>query len=110
MAAVIEGFYSALCDDADMAELVEMFVHELPDRLAQLEQCLDQANWSELARFAHQLKGAGGSYGFPQLTPVASRLEQLAKQAAPVEQLQAALSELVAVVACLRPGLPPQLS
>lgn len=110
MAAVIEGFYSSLCEDTDMAELVEMFVQEVPDRLAQLEQCLDQANWSELARFAHQLKGAGGSYGFPQLTPAAARLEQLAKQTAPVEQLQAAISELVAVAACLRTGLPPQLS
>lgn len=107
MAAVSEGYYSSLCDDADMVELVELFVQEVPDRLAQLEQCLDQGNWSELARFAHQLKGAGGSYGFPQLTPAAARLEQLAKHAAPVEQLQAALSELVAVATFLRPGLPP---
>lgn len=109
MAAVIAGLYSSMCDDADMVELIEMFVQEVPDRLAQLEQCLDQANWSELARFAHQLKGAGGSYGFPQLTPVAARLEQLAKQVSPVDQLQAALSELVAVAAQLRTGMPSQL-
>jgi HPt (histidine-containing phosphotransfer) domain-containing protein len=106
MAIATEGFYSPLCNEDDLAELVELFVQEVPDRLAQLEQCLDQGNWSELARFAHQLKGAGGSYGFPQLTPVAARVEQLAKQMAPVDQLQAALSELVEVTALLRPGLP----
>lgn len=110
MATATEGYYSSLSNDEDLAELVELFVQEVPDRLAQLEQCLDQGNWSELARFAHQLKGAGGSYGFPQLTPVAARVEQLAKQTAPVDQLQAALSELVAVAACLRSGLPPQLA
>ncbi len=109
MAEMTTGYFSTLCDDADMVELVELFVQEVPDRLAQLEQCLDQGNWSELARFAHQLKGAGGSYGFPQLTPAAARLEQLAKQTAPVEQLQFALSELVSVAALLRPGLPPEL-
>lgn len=106
MAAVATGYYSTYCHDPDMTELLELFVQEIPDRLAVLEQHLEQGNWSELARFAHQLKGAGGSYGFPQLTPFAARLEQLAKQSAPVEQLEAALGELVAVAEQLRARAP----
>jgi HPt (histidine-containing phosphotransfer) domain-containing protein len=113
MSAVAAGYYSTYCHDPDMTELVQLFVQEIPDRLAVLEQNLAQGNWSELARFAHQLKGAGGSYGFPQLTPFAARLEQLAKQtlaantqAVAVTQLEAALSDLVAVAAQLRVGAP----
>jgi HPt (histidine-containing phosphotransfer) domain-containing protein len=106
MAAVATGYYSTYCHDPDMTELLALFVQEIPDRLAVLEQHLEQGNWSELARFAHQIKGAGGSYGFPQLTPAAARLEQLAKQTAPVEQLEAALSDLVAVAEQLRAGAP----
>ena len=100
------GYYSTYCHDSDMTELVQLFVEEIPDRLAVLEQNLEQGNWSELARFAHQLKGAGGSYGFPQLTPVAARLEELAKETAPPCALEAALHELVTVAECLRAGSP----
>jgi len=111
MTAAITAYYSTHCHDADMAELIELFVQEMPDRLTVLEQSLEQENWSELARFAHQLKGAGGSYGYPQLTPVAARLEQLAKQrqqqqAVPRAQLEAALNELAAVAERLRVGSP----
>lgn len=113
MTAVTECFYSALSNDADLAELIELFVQELPERLANLERCLDQGNWPELARFSHQLKGAGGSYGFPQLTPVAAQLEQLAKQAvadnsqyAAIDKLQTALNDLTAVAVRLRAGIP----
>ncbi|WP_254510831.1 Hpt domain-containing protein [Anatilimnocola floriformis] len=106
MAAVATGYFSTYCHDPDMTELIELFVQEMPDRLAVLEQHLEEANWSELARFAHQLKGAGGSYGFPQLTPVASRLEQLAKHTAPAAELEAALHDLVLVAEQLRTGAP----
>ena len=98
--------YSSLAADPDLAELVELFIGELPDRLVQLNRVLEMGNLTDLARFAHQLKGAGGSYGFPQLTPVAAQLERLAKQAANEDSLRIALDQLIAVTSQLRAGLP----
>ena len=37
------------------------------------------ADFEALQRLAHQLKGAGGSYGYPALTDPAKALEETAK-------------------------------
>src|SRR5689334_17450419 len=60
--------YSTLADDPDMAELLALFVSELPQRLVDIRQAAQGHNWQEVRRLAHQLRGAGGSYGFPLLT------------------------------------------
>ena len=106
MLIATEVYYSQLAADPDLAELVDLFIDELPERLRQLHAALEQGNRHDLARFSHQLKGAGGSYGFPQLTPAAAELELLAKQAADEPTLRRALHELVAVAGQLRAGLP----
>jgi HPt (histidine-containing phosphotransfer) domain-containing protein len=106
MSTVTEVYYSPLATDPDLAELVELFVQELPERLAQLQLAFETGNLAELARFAHQLKGAGGSYGFPQLTPIAARLEMMAKQGADDAALRAALDHLIALTRRLRAGVP----
>lgn len=103
---VVECYYSTLSSDEDLVELVQLFIDELPSRLVQLQQALEDGRWNELARFAHQLKGAGGSYGFPQLTPVAARLEQLAQQGADETLLRAALDDLIDTTGKLRAGTP----
>lgn len=106
MLAPNEVHYSVLSADPDLAELVDLFIAELPERLAQLHHLLEAGNLVDLARFAHQLKGAGGSYGFPQVTPVAADLERLARQAADEILLRNALNELIALTRQLRAGLP----
>jgi HPt (histidine-containing phosphotransfer) domain-containing protein len=77
-----------------MAELVEMFVDELPDRIEHLQQLLATADWDALGRLAHQMKGACGSYGFDQLTPLAARVEQASRDGEPEQQILAAVTEL----------------
>jgi len=85
-----------------MVDVVQLFLDELPSRLAALHNLLEQQNFPELARLAHQLKGAGGSYGFPQLTPLAAQLEQLAKIQADETALRAALDKLIEMTEQLR--------
>jgi len=58
--------------------LLQRFVAGLPDRLRQLDAAIQQLNWDDVARLAHQIKGAGGSYGYPSIAEEASRIEQLA--------------------------------
>jgi HPt (histidine-containing phosphotransfer) domain-containing protein len=72
-------FVSQLAGDPDLRELIERFVHELPQRLAKLRLAACADNLPEVGRLAHQLKGAGGSYGFPALTEAAHELERAAR-------------------------------
>lgn len=106
-AAQTEGaLYSTLATDADLAELVELFVAEMPQRIGQLRGDFQGQNWEHLGRTAHQLKGAAGSYGFHQLTPVAAELESAVRAKAPVAEVEQCLEQLTALCRCLRSGVP----
>jgi HPt (histidine-containing phosphotransfer) domain-containing protein len=87
---------SDFATDPDMSELVEMFVSEMPDRVAALREHFDRAELSEVQRLAHQLKGASAGYGFRVVGEAAADLEQKLKQGVDeVEQLRAEFDELV---------------
>lgn len=73
-----EPLYSGLANDADMRELVELFVQELPGRIGALRLAADNLDLREVSRLAHQLKGAGGSHGFPHITVAAAAVERAA--------------------------------
>ncbi len=45
-------------------------------------RCVEARSFSDLQTLAHQLKGAGGGYGFAQITEAAGRLEQTLKSGA----------------------------
>jgi len=94
---------SQYADDPDMAELVQQFVGRMPDRLGELRQALDSGSFERLRVLAHQLKGAGGSYGFSELTDVARRLEQAAK-AADAEAAGLAIRELAVLCEAMLAG------
>lgn len=100
------AIYSTLNDDEDLLDLVDLFVSEIPQRTAKLVELMSQRDIEELGRFAHQLKGAAGSYGFDVVTPYAARLEQAARSGESIEEVQAALTEVVEVCGRLRAGLP----
>lgn len=76
----MEPIRSIYEDDPDMLEIVREFVGELPQRVAELQAHFEARDFSELQNLAHQLKGAGGGYGFPQITEVAAQLEQALKE------------------------------
>lgn len=67
--------------DPDMLELVELFVSELPTRIKAMQEAALASNFEALKRHAHQLKGAGGGYGFPTVSTAAGELEDAIKQA-----------------------------
>lgn len=89
--------YSDLSTDPDMLELVEMFVSELPDRVAAIEQAVEQANLADLAKLSHQLKGAGGGYGFSSITEAAAVVEKQAKLQTDISAVQESLGELLSL-------------
>ncbi len=88
---------STFAQDPDMADLVEMFIDELPQRINSLQQFYDQEQFQDLQTLAHQIKGAGGGYGYPSLTEAARTLENAVQEdgAGDLKNVQSALDELI---------------
>ena len=101
-----ELLYSTLADDPDLCEIVDMFVDEMPDRIANLLDQLESGNRKELRRAAHQLKGAAGSYGFDAISPSAATLEKALRSDKPEAEIQRATDSLVALCRRATSGTP----
>jgi len=101
-----EPLYSPLAADPDLGELVEMYVDEMPDRIAALQEMIASGNWEELRRFAHQMKGAAGSYGFEPISPIAGTVEDCIRDEAPEEQILQAAEGLREICSRVRAGVP----
>lgn len=69
--------HSEFRDDPDYADLLKTFGEELPLRIKALQDAFAQRDFAQLKNLAHQLKGSGGGYGFPQLSTAAGKLEQI---------------------------------
>jgi PAS domain S-box-containing protein len=101
-----EAIPSAFRDDPDMADIIAEFVRQLPERLAEMRQAAGAGLWDVLRRLAHQMKGAGGSYGYACLTDAARELESHANQA-DVEGAMLALNHLAHLCEKVRAGRAP---
>jgi len=102
-----EPLYSALSRDPGLAEIVEMFVEEMPDRIAALQGQLDACQWEQLARTAHQLKGAAGSYGYASISRSAAQLEAAVRNGEPEAQIRDAVDAVIAICKRARGGAAP---
>jgi len=90
-----EPLQSAFAGDPDMDVMVELFVDEMPDRVAAIGACWREQRWDDLQRLAHSLKGAAGGYGFEPITDAAARLEQAVRERDEAARLKSAVDELV---------------
>ena len=84
----VPGLVAALlADDPAFSPLVSAFIKNLPNRLDSIQHAQLRSDWQELASQAHQMAGAAGGYGFPQIGRVAANIESLAKTRAPADIL-----------------------
>ena len=72
-----ETLRSEFASDPDMGELVELFLEELPDRVDEIRESLQNHDTETVRRLSHQMKGAAGGYGYPSITDAAGRIESL---------------------------------
>ena len=84
--------------ESSLHELLVKFIARLPQRVANLHDLVRQQNFDELRRAVHQLKGAAGGYGFPQLTDAATRAEQKISPEAGLTEIQAEVEALANLV------------
>jgi HPt (histidine-containing phosphotransfer) domain-containing protein len=85
---------SVYADDPDFRKLLEQFAAAMPERICALRESHRSAGYDLLSSQAHQLKGAGGGFGFPQLTELAADLEQACHSQDPL-RIIAALDPLL---------------
>lgn len=67
--------------DYELDELRREFLGEAREKVEEMQSTVDSADrgsptLDRLAYLAHQLKGSGGSYGYPQISDDASELEK----------------------------------
>jgi HPt (histidine-containing phosphotransfer) domain-containing protein len=91
-------------DDPEMADIVTEFVDALPTRVRNLQDAWREKAWDQLRTIAHQLKGAGGSYGYPTLSELGATMEQSFK-AQRAEQFDAWITTLNSLIEAARAGL-----
>lgn len=89
-----EPLHSEFIEDPDMADLIELFLDDLPDRITEMQQAVTSGNLKALAQTAHQLKGAGGGYGYPTITLQARTLEEQARTGQDLDAIREAVDQL----------------
>ena len=87
---------SEFAGDPDMAILIAEFVASLPGRAHAILDRINQGAIDQARALAHQLKGAGGGYGFPQVT-AAARAVELAIREKRLDDAHTAAQALVAL-------------
>lgn len=88
---------SSFADDPDMQEAIEEFVATLPKRMAGLKELLNDKKLSELRRAVHQLKGAGGGFGYDRVTQLATEVEHALEKEDSLEMIQVEVNALIAL-------------
>jgi HPt (histidine-containing phosphotransfer) domain-containing protein len=64
-----------LQEDAELRDIVEEFVAGLDTRLGELRDAHAKLDFAMLSTLAHRLKGAAGSYGYPDISRVCADME-----------------------------------
>jgi len=97
-------FYSIYGADPDLHDVVALFITEMPDRIECLLAQSRNRDWSQLARTAHAIKGAAGTYGFDQFTPAAHCLELQVNDGRPETEILQSVAALINLCRRARAG------
>ena len=74
-----EYVYSSWQNDPDYADLLPLFVDELPSMRTTLLEFAKVCDFENVKREAHKLRGTAGGYGYPDLSKLAGQLEDTCK-------------------------------
>jgi len=67
-------------DDSFFRDLVQIFLDDSPQRIAEIEQALARGDTRQLTLAAHSLKGSSSNFGADRLRSLSEQLEQLGRQ------------------------------
>jgi len=78
-----------------MQELIQTFIARLPARAEKMLELVRERDLGQLRQVVHQLKGAGGGYGFSEITKRATEAERTIKSNATLEAITAEIESLI---------------
>jgi len=64
-----------LREEPQIIDLIDIFIDRLPEMLNTINNAISNKDWESVSTKIHQLKGVGGSYGYPMLTKQAQKIE-----------------------------------
>jgi signal transduction histidine kinase/DNA-binding response OmpR family regulator len=91
----IRSMFSA---DRELREILAEFIAKLPKQVRELTDLIDQGNIQPLRRALHQIKGAGGGYGFSEMTQAAAAAENTLSETHRVEAATKDIYELIRII------------
>jgi signal transduction histidine kinase/DNA-binding response OmpR family regulator len=89
---------SSMGQNPKMKKIISEFVEELPGDVQKMQVLLNHSNLESLQRVVHQLRGAGGSYGFDPITEWAAKAEDSIKAADNLESITQQIISLIDVI------------
>ena len=81
-----------------MAAVITEFVDGLPGEVRKMSEFLEQNDMASLRRVVHQLRGAGGGYGFQSITDLATITERSIDASGQLESTTAQINELIELI------------
>ncbi len=97
--SVEDPIYSTFGDDKAMRPLLREFVNNIKDTPGELKKSLQASDQDRIRIICRQLKGAGGGYGYDEVTSGAQEvLESLEDAQSDVEGLRATVDELIGIL------------
>ncbi len=85
---------SSLADDPEFVQVLDIFIETLPKMLDSIRAAWRQSDMDTLKRQIHELKGAGGSAGFPVVMEHAAQIENTI-ETGQADQLAQTVEELL---------------
>ncbi|MHB8124438.1 MAG: PAS domain S-box protein [Desulfitobacteriaceae bacterium] len=67
--------------DKDLVDIIPEFMENRTKDIVLITEALEQRDYETICRLGHTLKGIGGGFGFPFISELGVRLEQVAKEA-----------------------------
>ena len=95
---------STMAGNSRFAPLLTQYLARIPETIALIEEAWERGDSERLLRCVHQLKGAAGGYGFPQVTKLASECQRLMLAGTSIEELSGPLKDLVGMIRRMQDG------
>lgn len=86
---------SAYADDQAIAEILPLFLSNVPKYTSDLSTAIEHGDWVSAARVCHDLKGTAGGYGYPPIAQATQRLESELKGGKDPDLIRLHLDEVV---------------
>ncbi|MEY4631352.1 MAG: Hpt domain [Pseudomonadota bacterium] len=93
----VEPLWSTYMDDPVVRPLLPAFAKALDERVKRMGLMLSAGDFVELARLAHMVRGAAGSYGYSQIADLAGAVETGARAGTQASTITPLVSELAAM-------------